>query len=365
MKKKLLMTALAGAALLAACGATPAAPPTVAPTVAPATKPAATAAPAATNAPAAPAAGAVRVGYVPVSINYPFYVALEKGYFKEQGLTVELLPTDGGSDAVVQVASGNFEASGSGIAASMLTAVQRGIEFEIAASLPTERPKVSSPLVVSKKRFDSGELTKIADLKGKKVATNNRGTATEWWLYSALQKGGLDVKDVEIIGMPFQNIGAALENGGLDGAILTEPFATAAEDKGIIKRLSEDFITDFYPTYVYFNKKWSTDNPAKAQGFVKAFLKAARDLQGDKRYDPANLAILSKWTKTDVEVLKRLALPYFDPNGGVPIADIMTLQTFYRKQGLLNYPTDLDMNKFVNRGYVETALKEMGKVEMK
>ena len=121
----------------------------------------------------------------------------------------------------------------------------------------------------------------------------------------------------------------------------------------------------FYPTYVYFNKKWSTDNPAKAQGFVKAFLKAARDLQGEKRYDPANLAILSKWTKTDVEVLKRLPLPYFDPNGGVPIADIMTLQTFYRKQGLLNYPTDLDMNKFVNRGYVETALKEMGKVDMK
>ena len=49
----------------------------------------------------------------------------------------------------------------------------------------------------------------------------------------------------------------------------------------------------------------------------------------------------------------------------MPIADIMTLQTFYRKQGLLNYPTDLDMNKFVNRGYVETALKEMGKVDMK
>ena len=206
--KKLLTTALAGAALLAACGAAPAA----APTTAPVAKPAATVAPAATTAPAAPAAGTVRVGYVPVSINYPMYVAVEKGYFKEQGLTVELLPTDGGSDAVVQVASGNFEASGSGIAASMLNAVQRGIEFEIAASLHTERPKVSSPLVVSKKRFDSGELTKIADLKGKKVATNNRGTATEWWLYSALQKGGLDVKDVEIIGMPFQNIGAAIEN---------------------------------------------------------------------------------------------------------------------------------------------------------
>ncbi len=340
------------AALLAACGAATPAP----------TKPVA---PAATVAPAAPATTNVRVGYVPVSINYGFYVAVEKGYFKEQGLNVELLPTDGGSDAVVQVASGNFEASGSGISASMLNAVQRGIEFEIAASLHTERPKVASPLVVSKKRFDSGELTKVTDLKGKKVATNNRGTATEWWLNAALTKAGLDIKDVEVVGMPFPNIAPALENGSLDGAILTEPFATAAEDKGLIKRLSEDFITDFYPTYVYYNKKWATENPRLAQGFVRAYLKAVRDLQGDKRYDPANLAILAKWTKTDVEVLKRIPLPYFDPNGGVPIDNIMTLQTFYRKQGLITYPTDLDMNKYVNRAYVETALKEMGKVDMK
>lgn len=339
------------AALLAACGAA-----TPAPTAKPAAAPT-----------AAPAAGlkTVRVGYVPVSINYAFYVGVEKGYFKEQGLDVQLLPTDGGSDAVVQVASGSFEASGSGIAASMLNAVQRGIEFEIVASLHTERPKVASPLVVSKKRFETGELTKVTDLKGKKLATNNRGTATEWWLSAALAKAGLDIKDVEVVGMPFQNIAAALENGSLDGAILTEPFATAAEDKGLIKRLSEDFISDFYPTYVYYNKKWSTENPAAAQGFVKAYLKAVRDLQGDKRYDPANLAILAKWTKTDAEVLKRIPLAYFDPNGGVPVDNIMTLQTFYRKQGLLTYPTDMDMARFVNRAYVDNAIKELGKAEMK
>lgn len=346
---------IAAAVLLTACGAVATPAPTAPPAAA--TKPAATLPPAGGKV--------VRIGYIANSINYGFYVALEKGYFKEQGIDAQLLPTDGGSDAVVQVASGAFEVSGSGIAASMLNAVQRGIAFEIVASLHTERPRVASPLVVSKKRFDSGELTKISDLKGKKVATNNRGTATEWWLSSALAKGGLDIKDVEVVGMPFPNIAPALENGSLDGAILTEPFATAAEDKGLIKRLSEDFIKDFYPTYVYYNKQWATANPDLAQGFVKAYLKAVRDLQGDGRYAPENLAILAKWTKSDVEMLKRMPLPYFDPNGGTPIDHINTLQTFYRKQGLLTYSTDLDMQQFINRKYVEAALKEMGPAEMK
>ncbi|MCL6511738.1 MAG: ABC transporter substrate-binding protein [Anaerolineae bacterium] len=166
-------------------------------------------------APAKPAAELqiVKFGFVPVAINGPVYVAAEKGYFAEEGLKVEFLPIEGGSDAVVQVASGNFDVAGGGISASMLNAVARGIEFEIAASLHTERPPLASPFVVSKKRYESGELTKMSDLKGKKVATNNRGTATEWWLSEALRQGGVDITEVEVLGLPFPQVAPALESG--------------------------------------------------------------------------------------------------------------------------------------------------------
>lgn len=302
----------------------------------------------------------VRFGFVPVAINAPVYVAAEKGYFAEEGLNVEFLPIEGGSDAVVQVASGNFDVAGGGISASMLNAVARGIEFEIAAPLHTERPKLASPFVVSKKRFESGELTKMSDLKGKKVATNNRGTATEWWLSEALRQGGVDITEVEVIGLPFPQIAPALESGTLDGAILSEPFATAAEDKGLIVRLSEDFVDGFKPTYVYFNKAWVTANPQAATGFIKAFLRGARDLQGEAYFDDANVAAISKYTKVEPDVIKRARRPYFDPNGTVSLADIQTLQQFYRKQGLLNYDQDIDMSRYINGRYVEEALKQLG-----
>lgn len=344
MKSHILATAV-GVIALAACAAPPpAAQPAAAPQV------------------EAPAAGltTVKFGFVPVAINAPVYVAAEKGYFADEGLTVEFLPIDGGSDAVVQVGAGNFDVAGGGISASMLNAVARGIEFEIAAPLHTERPKLASPFVVSKKRFDSGELTQMSDLKGKKVATNNRGTATEWWLASALKQGGVDIGEVEVIGLPFPQVAPALESGSLDGAILTEPFATAAEDLGLIVRLSEDFISDFKPTYVYFNKDWVTQNPEAATKFIKAYLRGARDLQGEAYFDDANVAAVAKYTKVDPEVIKRARRPYFDPNGAVPLADIQTLQEFYRQQGLLNYEADIDMAEYVAPQYVEAALKELG-----
>ncbi|HEX9076816.1 MAG TPA: ABC transporter substrate-binding protein, partial [Anaerolineae bacterium] len=70
--------------LLAACA--PAAP-----TAAPAPTPAAPAAQATTAAPSQP--GSLRIGVLPITDVVPFYIALEQGYFKQQGLNVELVPT--------------------------------------------------------------------------------------------------------------------------------------------------------------------------------------------------------------------------------------------------------------------------------
>jgi NitT/TauT family transport system substrate-binding protein len=302
----------------------------------------------------------VRVGHVPVTIYAPLFVAVEKGYFAEEGLALELLPVEGGTENVVQVAAGNFDVAGGGIGAGMLNAVARGIEFEIAAPLHTERPPLTSPFVVSKARFDSGELTTMSDMQGKKVSTNAKGAATEYWLWKALQQGGLDFPDVEVLGVGFREVAPALENGALDGAILGEPLATLAEDQGLIARLSEDFIEGFTPTVIYFNKEWSTNNPELAKGFIKAFLRGARDLNGDLWASDENAAIIEKYTKVPVDVVKRANRSYHDPNGVVPLADLMELQRFFRAQGELSYDEDIDLAQFINTSYVEAAVAELG-----
>jgi NitT/TauT family transport system substrate-binding protein len=329
---------------------------------APATIPAA--APAAT--PAAPVATTeaelplVRVGHVPVTIYAPLFIAASKGYFEEEGMRVELFPVEGGTDNVVQVAAGNFDVAGGGIGAGMLNAVARGIEFEIVAPLHTERPPLTSPLVVSKRRFDSGELTQVADLAGMTVSTNAKGAATEYWLWRALQQGGLDFPDVEVIGLGFREVASALENGALDAGILGEPLATLAEDQGLVARLSQDFIDGFTSTVIYFNKDWATANPDLAQGFVKAFIRGARDLNGDAWYAPENLAIIEQYTGVPAEVIGRANRSFHDPNGIVPLADLEELQRFFAEQGQLSYTDPIDLSGFINTRYAEAAVAELG-----
>jgi NitT/TauT family transport system substrate-binding protein len=302
----------------------------------------------------------VRVGHVPVTIYAPLFVAVEKGYFAEEGMRVELLPVEGGTENVIQVSAGNFEVAGGGIGAGMLNAVARGIEFEIVAPLHTERPPLTSPLVVSKARYDSGEITEVADLAGKKISTNSKGAATEYWLWRALQQGGLDFPDVEVLGVGFREVAPALENGSLDAGILGEPLATLAEDQGLITRLSQDFIEGFTSTVIFYNKEWATANPELAAGFVKAYIRGARDLNGDAWYEEENLAIIEKYTGVPADVVARANRSYHDPNGFVPLEDLMTLQTFFAEQDQLSYTDPIDMSQFINSSYAEAAVEELG-----
>ncbi|CAA9355031.1 MAG: hypothetical protein AVDCRST_MAG93-7310, partial [uncultured Chloroflexia bacterium] len=53
----------------------------------------------------------VRLGYVPVMVFAPVFVAKERGYFEAENLDVELTPVQGGTDSVIQLAAGNFEAA--------------------------------------------------------------------------------------------------------------------------------------------------------------------------------------------------------------------------------------------------------------
>jgi NitT/TauT family transport system substrate-binding protein len=302
----------------------------------------------------------VRVGYVPVTIYAPLLIAAGKGYFAEEGIDIELLPVEGGTENVVQVAAGNFDVAGGGIGAGMLNAVARGIEFEIVAPLHTERPPLTSPLVVSRARYESGELTEVSDLAGLTVSTNSKGAATEYWLWRALQQGGLDFPDVEVLGVGFREVAPALESGSLDAGILGEPLATLAEDQGFIVRLSEDFIEGFTSTVIYYNTEWAAANPELATAFVRAYLRGARDLNGDAWYDEENLAIIEEYTGVPAEVVTRANRSFHDPNGRVPQEDLMELQRFFATQDQLNYEDEIDLSQFINTSYVEAALEALG-----
>lgn len=302
----------------------------------------------------------ITVGNIPVLIYAPVMVALDKGYFAGQGLDVELEPLAGGADMVTLTANGDFDIGIGGAGPAFFNAIDRGIDLKIIAPLHYERPPQATPLVVSRERFESGELTEIADLEGLNVAVNARG-ATEYWLDQALRTADLTIEDIELQTLSFPDIPAALESGALDGAMLGEPLATRAVQEELVTILADDFISDFQPTFVYVNPEFAEENRDLVVSFLAAYLQASRDMIGDNWDSDENLEILEAYTTVDPDLIREASRSYWEPNGEIRAQDLEALQTFFADRGLLEYDEMIDPEELIDRSFVDEALEEIGR----
>lgn len=301
----------------------------------------------------------IRLGYIPVVIYAPIYVGIERGYFAAEGVEVELIPVPaGGGESIVQLAAGNFDAAATGAGASLLNAAHQGLGFRIVAPLHTERPPLSTPLVIAANRAD--EIRSVADLRGGRIAINTTGSAIEYWVYAALSRAGLSMDDVTIVAMPFPQMPSALENGAIDAAVMTDPLPTLAREQGVIAYLADDYIDGITVTYVFFGLPLIEERPALAEGFMRGYLRAARDLQGDGWLDRATAEIIERYTQVPADVVLRMNRPYFDPDGVIPLADLEEVQRYFLSRGVLEYTEALDMRSFVDSRFVEAAVEALG-----
>ena len=302
----------------------------------------------------------VSIGVVPVSIFAPLFVALEKGYYAEQGLDVRLEPLPGGADLIALTANNQFQISAAGAGPAFWNAVALGLPISVIAPGHQEGNPVATPLMISKAACESGAISSVDDLRGKRVSVNARG-GTEYWLAAALGTGGLTLDDVTVETIPFAEAVLALESGAIDAAMIGEPLATKAIQDGIAVPLTESFpIDNVLPTIIIANSDFAAERPELVTGFVVAYLKASRDLAGSGWTDPANLAIVEEYTQVPAELAAAAVPPIYLLNGEIDPEALGLLQSFFRQQGQLEYPEDLDPASVISPQFVEAAIEQIG-----
>ncbi|MBA2519975.1 MAG: ABC transporter substrate-binding protein [Chloroflexia bacterium] len=303
---------------------------------------------------------AISVGVVPVSIFAPVFVALEKGYYAEQGLDVTLEPLPGGADLIALTASNQFQISAAGAGPAFWNAIALNLPITVIAPGHQESTPVATPLMISRASCETGAIASVADLRGKRISVNARG-ATEYWLNAALSTGDLTISDVVVETIPFADAVLALEAGAIDAAMIGEPLATRAIQGGIAVPLADDFpIANVLPTVVIANSDFANESPELVTGFVIAYLKASRDLSGTGWADPANLAIIEQYTQVPAELAAAAVAPVYLLNGEIDPAALGRLQSFFRARGQLEYPDDIDPATVVDGTFVEAALERIG-----
>ncbi len=317
----------------------------------------------------------VRVGAVPVMIFAPLFVADAQGYFADENIVIDVQRVAGGSEPLAPLATGDLDVVFGGAGAGLFNYAARNIDidgdpgFRIVAGVHSESPPVTSPLVVSRERFENGEITSVAHLAGGRVAINAIGAATEYWLAQALEQGGVSIDEVEIVAVSFPDVPAALNSESadrVDAAILGEPLVSFAEQEGLVVRLSEDFVDGFQATFLYMSTDFIESNREAAVGFVRAYVRAARFLADDETWTSDEVAqILTDYTSVPPEINKTASRPYFPVDGTIQVDNLETLQGyFFAREDTLGYDTLMDVTVMLDTSLLDEIIADLGPYEM-
>jgi ABC-type nitrate/sulfonate/bicarbonate transport system substrate-binding protein len=204
---------------------------------------------------------------------------VEQGFFKEEGLDVEVQPSQGGAEAIPAIVSGDVQIAGSN-AVSVLLATTQGLDLRIIAPGTFARPeKDFSAIMVSK----DGPIRRPEDLEGKRIAVNTLKNVTEVTAREALAKEGVDPSSLRLTELPFPEMAQAVAKGDADAAFLIEPFVTAAKNEGL-RALANPY-NDTHPglqvgSYVA-QAGYAEENSEVVEGFANGVARTAEAIEED------------------------------------------------------------------------------------
>jgi NitT/TauT family transport system substrate-binding protein len=319
----------------------------------------------------APSASALAADTVKVSVyqsvsDAGLYIAADKGYFKEQGIAVELIQLDSVSSVVTALASGQVDVAGGAPSAAIYNSARQGIGIKVVADKGSMSKGGGYIGLVVRKGLE-GTIKTAADLKGRKVAWSGIGVGTtnEVALDHLLRAANLTESDISLQNLSFGDSLAALASGSVDAAYLIEPLVQSAEERGLGKLLlaGDAMYLDQQVAVLLYGPDFVNKRADVARRFMVAYLKGVRDYDNafGKNIGRAEIvAILSKNTTVKKpELYEKMTMPGLDPDGAVNLDGMKADMQWFLSKGFLKEP--VDVTKVVDASFVEFALKELGR----
>src|SRR5918911_226321 len=232
----------------AACASTGAPAPSSPPSAASQPAPATSAPP--TAAPAPPVAARVRIASQFAATDVGHYVAVERGYYQQEGLDVELVNFADASEMIPSLATDQVEVGGIGPNPATWNAVARGVRLKLVLDKGSVRPGIGyTALVIRKDVYDGGRGRGLTDLRGLRIAFTPPGKATTNAMPMAvgMERVGASIDDLVIEPLPFPDMISALANGSVDGAMIVEPFLSRVLRQGSAVRVMG--LDEMYPDF--------------------------------------------------------------------------------------------------------------------
>lgn len=252
----------------------------------------------------------VTLNEVAHSIFYaPMYVAIEEGYFEDEGIDLDLVCGFGADKTMTAVISGEADIGFMGSEASIYTYAEGATDYVVNFAQLTQR---AGNFLVAREEVPDFSWE---DLKGHLVLGGRKGGMPEMVFEYILKQNGIDPeKDLEINqNIDFGSTAAAFAEGQGDFTVEFEPGATSLESEGkgyVVASLGED---SGYVPYTAFSAKQSfiDENPDIIQGFTNALQKGMDYVQAHTPEEIAKI-IEPQFPETDLETITTIVSRYYE-----------------------------------------------------
>lgn len=305
----------------------------------------------------------------PASIsNAPFYIGLERGYFRDERIDLQLQTFGSASQTIAPLGAGQLQVAAGSPSAGLYNAIARDVKVKIVADSSHAAEGASyMALLVRKDLVDSGRFKGFADLKGLTVADYGDGGTPHAALARMAEAGGLTLADMKRTTLAGPDHVSALENGSIDASISVEPIVTQAVQSGAAVRFAGTDAVDPGQQIgvLLYGSDFISRDPDAAQRFMRAYLHAVRDynaaLQDGKLTGPGSpeiIDIVSKYSKVPAATLGAIVSHGVDPDGKVNEKSLQADFDFWKSQGLIQ--GDVDLAGAVDTSFAQAAVQAMG-----
>ena len=239
----------------------------------------------------------------------PLYVAIEKGYFKDENIDLTLVTGFGADKTMTAVISGEADIGFMGSEASVYMYSEGASDYVVNFAQLTQR---AGNFLVARQDNEHFQWT---DLKGKTVLGGRKGGMPEMVFEYILKENGIDPeKDLTIIqNIDFGSTAPAFADGRGDFTIEFEPGATSLESEGkghVIASLGKD---SGYVPYTAFSAKKSylKENPDVIQRFTNALQKGMDYVRSHSPSETASV-IKPQFPETTLEMITTIVTRYYE-----------------------------------------------------
>lgn len=301
-------------------------------------------------------AAKLKVAYLGLTCEAPIFVAQEKGFYKEEGLDVELVRTDW--DGLREgLGLGRFDANHT-LMMYLLKPIEQGLDVKITGGVHTGCLR----LQVAK----GSKIESVKELKGKRIGIPTHiGSPPFLFASRVLLASGIDPdpqkKDVTWLAFPPEVLGKALEDGRVDAIGTSDPIGTILLGTNLVRTIADQAedapYRDEYCCVVVVSGKLAKSNPAAAAKVTRALFKASKWVE-ENPTAAAKLSVGNGYVATSAEInAQALVKLRYLPGVAKCRQSILQAAKEMRAAGLLGEA--LDAQQLTDRAWLDLAAENV------